>query len=895
MIGSKRVFLFFKLETILRNIALLVLFFPHILAEAYASERVMLNEDDLLVVQLSVGEYTDDEPLFVYQSPELTLVPVASIANILSIALQSDVDSLTLSGWLVTESNTFELDLENQRYYVRGLAQTWDQTTQFSDDGFEIYLDLQTAQRLLDVKFDVDVPQLQLRVEEDPNIPVLARLERERKRDLIDRPELMTTPKDYIPNTYEWWSKPQFDFSVGTDLERNRGEVDSRYDLFLQGRADVAKHSMSASYIDADGEEDLRITFSRAAKGPDESLLLGMDRYQLGDIFGLSDPLVFSSAQGRGVRLSRGGKSIEEQGDTITLQGDAPPNWEVELYRNGNLIEFSQTSNDGRYLFESVPVFVGENIFDIRLYGPQGQFREVREVVSTGGTMLQQGEWEYDAWAMTRNKRLIDSSININDPESDLLMAEARYGLSRALSARLGASKMTPTSNTEERKYIFGSLYAGLGGALAQLHYSQDDGDGHAYQLNLQSRLFATNVNADATIFDDFVSDRNSRGDVESELGLRLNRSFFVGLPSAVLADFDARHKKFDDGDTNLALALRTATGWAGYQFSNDLNYFDASGQSGAERADGQLSATRKWEGWRYKGAIDYAISPTGRLSGLSFGASHKFAGNMSYTGSVSHRFEGKDVFSNDHTLSRSFGSFSLSGNAGFNSRGLQYVGITITSSLNYDEGENGYEFSEVSATNTASLQARVFIDENNNGVFDEGEQPVSNIRLKGKSRWRKHATDEQGRMTLKGLENLRIETLEVDEKSIEDPFVKPASGPIHVYAHAGSTVRVDIPLAMTFDIEGSAYIDVAGELEPLAQATMVLENLNGEVLDVTRVEFDGVFLFSGVLPGDYCLRIKEDALSRRDLAQSSEPYCFASDGKDGVVFVDDFILSSSQ
>ena len=149
--------------------------------------------------------------------------------------------------------------------------------------------------------------------------------------------------------------------------------------------------------------------------------------------------------------------------------------------------------------------------------------------------------------------------------------------------------------------------------------------------------------------------------------------------------------------------------------------------------------------------------------------------------------------------------------------------------------------------------------------------------------------------MTLKGLEDLSIETLEVDEKSIEDPFIKPASGPIHVYTHAGSTVRVDIPLAMTFDIEGSAYVDLEGELEPLAQASIVLENIKGEVLDVTRVEFDGVFLFSGVLPGDYCLRIKEEELSRRNLAQGSEPYCFASDGKDGVVFVDDFVYSSSE
>ncbi|WP_197474798.1 hypothetical protein, partial [Oleiphilus sp. HI0079] len=199
---------------------------------------------------------------------EVTLVPIANIASILDIALEADAEDLSVSGWRGSEANTIDLDLQNKQLFLGGVLQPWNDRVRFAEDGFDLYLDQQTAQFLLGIKFAIDVPQLQLRVQEDSTIPVLAKLEREKKREQIESVQIQTIPDHYIPNTYEWWSVPQFDFSLAKDIENNRGELDRRYDLFLQGRADLAKHSVNASYIDSDGEEDLRITFSRASKGP---------------------------------------------------------------------------------------------------------------------------------------------------------------------------------------------------------------------------------------------------------------------------------------------------------------------------------------------------------------------------------------------------------------------------------------------------------------------------------------------------------------------------------------------------------------------------------------------------------------------------------------------------
>lgn len=847
---------------------------------------VQLNDDDLLILQLAIDTYEDDEPLFVYHSPELTLIPISNVSSILELAIDADVDEQFVSGWVGQEGNTLEMDLGNNTFYLGGVAQPWDTQTRFADDGFDLYLDQQTVQRLLGLKFEIDVAQLELRLPKDSDVPLLAKLARQKKREQIVTRELEQIPENYIPNKYTWWSQPQFDFSLGEEFENTRGHFDSRYSMVLQGRADLAKHSLTTSFIDNDGESDLRLTLSRASEGPDKHMLLGLDRYELGDVTGLSDPLLFSSVQGRGARLSRGGNAILEQGDVIDLQGDAPPGWEVELYRNGSLVEFSETSSDGRYTFDQVPIYIGENIFDIRLYGPQGQFREVREVISTGGSMLKAGQWEYDTWLMQRNKRLINSTINSNTPESDFLMTEARYGINRYLSARVGLSSMTPNNNLDEYSYWFGSLYGSMFGSMVQAHYAKDDQGGSGYQFNLKTRAFQTNVNAELIHFDDLISDRNSTGTKKNELGLRMDRSFLVGLPSALLVNLEFRKREFKSGAGNFSSVLRTATGWSGFQLVNDLTYLDRDSVD-ARDVNGLFSVTRKWDGWRYKGGIEYSVRPSSSLRAITFGASHKFRANMTYSGSVSHRFEGDDEFSSDNTLTWGFDQFSVSANAGFNTDGYQYVGVSFNTSLGYDAYHEDHFFSADSYLNNASIAARVFIDENNNKLYDDGEQPVERVRFKGKSKWRQYQTDDQGLVVLNDVEHLSLEKLEIEERSLEDPFVQPSQGAMYVYTHAGANVRLDVPLVMTFELEGSLSYRNKAEQVALHSVRVHLLDDAGKEIAVVRSEFDGVYLFEGLLPGSYCVQVNPEDLTKRGLSKK-ENTCFSADGADGVVFIDE-------
>ena len=84
-----------------------------------------------------------------------------------------------------------------------------------------------------------------------------------------------------------------------------------------------------------------------------------------------------------------------------------PAGWEAELYRNGQLLGFAETSADQRYHFDDVQLLYGENRIEIVLYGPQGQVRTRNEMVNVGQDNVPPGDTWY--WA------------GINQPGRDLV------------------------------------------------------------------------------------------------------------------------------------------------------------------------------------------------------------------------------------------------------------------------------------------------------------------------------------------------------------------------------------------------------------------------------------------------------------------------------------------
>jgi len=810
----------------------------------YYNSQVTLNEDDLLVVEVMLGPRISTDTLFIFHSPEYTLIPMQPLMDALGFPIDVDNDDLLIDGWFISENQTVFADVFRKKLLLSGVDTRWPSDIRYAQAGFDLYLDVQTIEQWFGLRFDLDVSQLALNVASKQALPLLAKLKREALREDIEREDAPELIEDYLPNQYAWWGKPQFDVSMGADVSHQRGRYNQDTNLVVQGQMDVAKHAMSASYINNSGDSDLRLTFSKASTGPDEHLFLGLDRYQVGDIYTDSVPLLYSSVQGRGGHIERGGNSAQERGSSINIEGDAPPNWEVELYRNGSLVEFTTTTTDGRYLFTEVPTFVGENNFEVRIYGPQGQFRVAKNDITIGGAMVKPGTWEYQSYAMERDKRLVKLSDSSRSP-STFFSSDAIYGLNEYVSVQAGYSQFTPINTTEQRSYFYGGLYGSVFGQLASLNLATSEEGDQAISGAIKARFLGTNINVDVEKYSGLVSDKNQSGDLDTDIGLRFNRTMLLGLPSNVNVDLQLNQKKYRSGFQTQVIRNRLSTGWSGFQFANDIDYSSSNTSGGV--VSGAFYGTRKWHDWRFKGGLNYRIVPSSTMNSVVIGASHKADQQFSYQGNVTHSFRGSDVTSFDSTFTWKQDKYAWSLSAAFDTAGAQSLGLSLNTSVGYEPVEQSYYLTNQSMMNNSTVTVRAFLDDNGNGEPDLGEQPVQGVRFTGRSHWKQFETDAQGYVTLSGVRHLEAQKIEIDDKSIEDPFMQSSQPPVYLYTHTGTNTLINVPLVQTIEIEGALDLRLSGEPAMSAGISVYLFDQQGELYKQTTTEYDGVYLFDQV------------------------------------------------
>ena len=111
--------------------------------------------------------------------------------------------------------------------------------------------------------------------------------------------------------------------------------------------------------------------------------------------------------------------------DRTRFEGDLPPGWEAEIYRNGELLAFARPTPDQRYMFDDVQLMYGENRISILLYGPQGQMRSREELINVGQDNVPPGKTWYWAGINQPGRDLIDFNRYSKDPNRPKIQATA--------------------------------------------------------------------------------------------------------------------------------------------------------------------------------------------------------------------------------------------------------------------------------------------------------------------------------------------------------------------------------------------------------------------------------------------------------------------------------------
>jgi hypothetical protein len=233
-----------------------------------------------------------------------------------------------------------------------------------SDDD-NIFITAKAFYWILKMKYRYDKTSLYLISEADRLIPLEERLMRKALHSQLLRWRNKQKIKQYIPkyySPYKMYSYPSFYTFFSTEYRKSDNTRYIGNNILILGRNDIF-------YLDAiwglninRGEETYLIydekkttsnigaTFRLEKQVPYiRHLPFGLKKIAIGDVYSPSILDLSPSFSGRGIFLSWKNKKEYNIFDKVVIDGNIRPNWEVDVFRNGGLIDFGKSDNFGRY------------------------------------------------------------------------------------------------------------------------------------------------------------------------------------------------------------------------------------------------------------------------------------------------------------------------------------------------------------------------------------------------------------------------------------------------------------------------------------------------------------------------------------------------------------------
>ena len=880
------------------------------------------SDDDLLVLEVKLGRLTLHDGLIAYLHPGGMLLPLGEIAAALEFPIAVEPGAGIAHGWFLAEHRLFSLDLGRHEVLVEGALGPFDseRVELHADD---IYVDSALLARWFPVVFEVDLSRLQITVHADEELPVEQRLERQAKWSRLQRGgfEGERYPRMELPYRLLDWPvlENRLNLSWRAD-ERGREDLTARLDALAAGDLLGMSAELSLGLDAGSRSSPANVRLKMGRRDPDGGLLgrLRATEVSFGDLYTPDRPLVAHQRSGRGFEISSFPLGRPSEFDRTHLRGDALPGWEVELYHNEGLIDFRVVGADGRYEFTGIPLFFGFNVLRLVFYGPQGQQREKVERLFIGPELIRSGESYYrvavlqgggtgretaspgEPVAGNATTTAANTLANVDDGVGTEIATggERRYfvELERGLRRNLSIAAHIDSLPLDDGRHTYAGvrLRGSRKGFFGGVDLVTDSRGGWAGRLATQGRIFGVDLQLEHEQLSDFVSERNrsATGLPSSRSTLRVDgRVLHDGRPTLNYRLAAVREAR-QEGDVRVRISGRLGASFRSVSLSNTLNLDLTRGlhQGDPDRLNGSLLITHRRRRPRLRGTLQYALRPHRRWTAVALIADWNL--NRDFSARVQARHSLAEDLSSTYSagVSRRFQAIAVGVTAGYDDRGSLRVSLSLSYGLSREPRTGRWRaHSRLSPTQGAAA-ARIFLDHDANGRFDDGDEPLAGVKLSGGVGGRSR-TDERGIAWLTGLATDRQSEIDLVLGSLEDPYWIPQREGVGVVARPGRVVAVDFPVMSSGEIDGTVRLRRGGELQEVSKVKLQLTDPTGNVVHEATSAFDGFYLFERVLPGRYNLRVDPEQVERLHLEPLPEQVVTLASGE--VVSGVDLVLKA--
>ncbi len=715
---------------------------------------------------------------------------------------------------------------------------------------------------------------------------------------------------------YQPWGVPQGDVSLGFDARSRQMSYSAQLALealWLTQRANISGNSSG-------GISSLRWQAGRTAAEGGVFGVPALHDVQVGDVQTLRLPLIGSVQSGRGVRWQAAPLDRPAYFDSTVIEGDAPSNWDAELYAGMSLVDFARVGADGRYRFENIPLTFGANDLRVVLHGPNGQREERLTRQSIGAGVLRPGEWQSQGHLVQEGSSLWQKPATAHSRRREPGWSGAAmvdHGISPMLTVG-GRWSRNGDGSGVLRDYVglaarpvWGSndfsldlirQLAGTGGDEPASATSTAAGSAAQFQWGRpigQASVFASHEQFGPG----FRSPRNGAGQWRS---LSRWRAFSpVRLPSLPGGDGDrespnrvtALGGNSGDVETREAPAYvgvslersqthaRTTDLSLGMQLRHSSEHFHwghewtrqwSDAAAGQPLADYRLLVSGAPWGYELRGALKYTIAPQRKWQSLTLAMPFSTRGNAEGAGpAFDQRWHLTVNAAPDRQSSVGLG-WSQNGSQAFLSAQMLYShsgGWSVGVGLNFSwsgsghgtwlaspsHGRQGMADVRVAAPAGGLPHLRTGIDRALQDVIDE---PAAGTRVVIDHMTRSDTTtltDERGRVRISGLSERASHVLSLDVDSLPDPFLVPRYPLVRIRPRPGQTIPVPMELLPTVQLSGRLQLAATLDRPARELRGLVLQAVDaaGRVHAETRSFNDGSFQFDTLHAGGWRVRLR--------------------------------------
>jgi hypothetical protein len=823
-------------------------------------------EDDFLIFEVRLRNEILADALPAIQCDEHVYVPLGELCMILEFPIATDAAAGRAAGWFLAEDRSFSLDAEKREARVRGLPLPYEERGVLVEPD-DVYVEIELLGRWFPLDLAVDLRNLLLRIDSREPLPLEQRLERERRRErvlrnrrLLDRPSYPTARSPY--RRLGW---PSLDLSLEFSHQDERdppGRISysdfTTFDLLGLG---------TEFFIDGnhnDGVREVRLVGGRA--DPEGHLLrqLRATEFSLGDVFNSQSPLIARSQKGRGVSVSNFPRDHPAEFDRTIIRGEGLPGWEVELYRNGALLDFQVIGSDGRYEFEDVPLLYGLNLFQQVLYGPQGQRREESQRFYVGPRLIEPGVGHYRLAVNQHREDLIQVADDLDDPDprkGDVrVSAEYERGLHRRLSAALSLVRLPldEGATADPHTYVGTSLRSSLGTVYAVWDAAFDVDGGWASQAALQTRALGMNLLAEYGRFRDYRSERLEDPDLlEHSARARIDGGTTFAVPFSL--SLEVEHERRQSGRNDSDLRNRLSLVLPRVFLTNELEWRSSSGgpTDVPNTSWGKLLLNSHVRRIPLRGGIRYSLKPDGELQNVLLSADSPPGPHGRLTLDLEGNLEGPRRITYSLGWNRTFQHCAVAVRGSYRDDGTFAGSTSLNASLGRDPANRTWSVHGRPLAATGVTLARVRLDRDGDGVAGPTDEPIPDVSfLVNRGHRRTVRTNERGEALLTDLSSQRPVDVTLDPDSFADPFWIFQPEGYSVIPRPGAAAEVEFLVQETGELDGTVFLRRPGDVREAAGVPLELVTTNGTVIASVKSAFDGFYLFEKVPYGSYVIRV---------------------------------------